>query len=65
MYNYIATYINDLWIYSYSSLKAHFWSLVPGLKVGWMTQAIWVTWVTFFVGQVGLIRTLNYLDATW
>ena len=27
----------------------------PGLKVGWMTRTIWVTWVTFLVGQVGLI----------
>ena len=36
-----------------------------GLKVGWMTQTIWVIWVTFLVGQVGLIHKLNYLDVTW
>ena len=24
-----------------------------------------VTWVTFLVGQVGLIHKLNYLDVTW
>ena len=36
----------------------------PGLKVGWMTRAIWVTWVTFLVGQVGLICKLNCLDVT-
>ena len=35
-----------------------------GLKVGQMTQTIWVTWVTFLVGQVGLIHKLNYLDVT-
>ena len=27
-------------------------------------QTIWVTWVTFLVGQVVLIRKLNYLDVT-
>ena len=37
----------------------------PGLKVGWMTRTIWVTWVTFLLGQVGLIHKLNYLDVTW
>ena len=36
-----------------------------GLKVGRMTRTIWVTWVTFLVGQVGLIHKLNYLDVTW
>ena len=36
----------------------------PGLKVGRMTRTIWVTWVTFLVGQVGLIHKLNYLDVT-
>ena len=30
-----------------------------------MTHTIWVTWVTFLVGQVGLIRKLDYLDVTW
>ena len=25
---------------------------------------MWVTWITFLMGQVGLIRKLNYLDAT-
>ena len=29
-----------------------------------MTRTIWVTWVTFLVGQVGLICKLNYLDIT-
>ena len=29
-----------------------------------MTRTIWVTWVTFLVGQVGLICKLNYLDGT-
>ena len=38
---------------------------VSGLKVGRMTRAIWVTWVTFLEGQVGLVRKLNYLDVTW
>ena len=32
-----------------------------GLKVGWMTRTIRVT---FLVGQVGLIHKLNYLDVT-
>ena len=36
----------------------------PGLKVGRMTRTIWVTWVNFLVGQVGLIHKLNYLDVT-
>ena len=36
----------------------------PGLKVGWMTQTTWVTWVTFLEGQKGLIHKLNYLDVT-
>ena len=35
-----------------------------GLKVGQMTRTIWVTWVTFLVDQVGLIRKLNLLDVT-
>ena len=35
-----------------------------GLKVGRMTRTIWVTRVTFLMGQVGLIRKLNYLDVT-
>ena len=35
--------------------------LEPGLKVGWMTRTIWVT---FLEGQVGLICKLNYLDLT-
>ena len=34
------------------------------LKVGQMTRTIWVTWVTFLVGQVGLTCKLNYLDVT-
>ena len=34
----------------------------PGLKVGQMTQIIWVT---FLGGQVGLIHNLSYLDVTW
>ena len=33
----------------------------PGLKVGRMTRTMWVT---FLMGQVGLIRKLNYLDVT-
>ena len=37
---------------------------MPGLKVGQMIQTIWVTYVTFLVGQVGLICKLNYLDVT-
>ena len=35
-----------------------------GLKVGYITQTIWVTWVTFLEGQMGLICKLNYLDIT-
>ena len=35
-----------------------------GLKVSRVTRTIWVTWVTFFVDQVGLIRKLNLLDVT-
>ena len=35
-----------------------------GLKVGRMTQMTWVTWVTVLMGQVGLIRKLNYVDVT-
>ena len=38
--------------------------LQPGLKVGRMTRTMWVTWVTFLMGQVGLIHKLNYLDVT-
>ena len=30
---------------------------VPGLKMGQMTQTIWVTWVTFLEDQVGLPQT--------
>ena len=45
-------------------LSDHTNQIAPGLKVGRMTQTIWVTWVTFLVGQVGLIRKLNYLDVT-
>ena len=37
---------------------------IAGLKVGKITQTVWVTWVTFFEGQVGLIRKLNCLDLT-
>ena len=37
---------------------------ISGLKVGRMTRTIWVTWVTFLVGQMGLIHKLNYLDVT-
>ena len=39
-------------------------NLLAGLKVGQMTRTIWVTWVTFLVGQAGLICKLNYLDVT-
>ena len=39
--------------------------MTAGLKVGRMTQTMWVTWVTFLMGQVGLIHKLNYLDVTW
>ena len=38
--------------------------LKAGLKVGQMTKTIWVTWVTFLVGQVGLICKPYYLDVT-
>ena len=34
---------------------------IAGLKVGWMTRTMWVT---FLMGQVGLIHKLNYLDVT-
>ena len=34
-----------------------------GLKVGWMTWAVWVAG-SLFVGQVGLICKLNCLDVT-
>ena len=50
---------------------ATYWSFLfkscsmSGLKVGQMTWTIWVTWVAFLVGQVGLICKLNYLDVTW
>ena len=37
---------------------------MSGLKVGRMTRTIWVIWVTFLEGQVGLICKLNYLDVT-
>ena len=37
---------------------------LAGLKVGRMTRTMWVTWVTFLKGQVGLIHKLNYLDVT-
>ena len=40
------------------------YSYVAGLKVGQMTQTIRVTWVTFLVGQVGIIRKIIYLDVT-
>ena len=36
-----------------------------GLKVNWMTQKIWVIWITSLVGQVGFINKLSYLDVTW
>ena len=43
--------------------KINLLGLLSGLKVGWMTRTIWVTWrVTFLEGQVGLIHKLNYLD---
>ena len=29
-----------------------------------VTRTIWVTWVTFLEGQVGIIRKLNYLNVT-
>ena len=38
---------------------ARWYRLRAGLKVGHMT---WTIWVSFLVGQVGLIRKLNYLD---
>ena len=37
---------------------------IPGLKVGRMIRTIWVTWVTFLLGQMDLIHKLNYLDVT-
>ena len=58
-YKHVAKYIAIP--YSYSIL----YIFTSGLKVGWMTQTIWVTWVTFLVGQVGLIRKINYLDVMW
>ena len=51
----------------YTFLQVTSWVLSKfstGLKVGRMTRTIWVTWVTFLVGQVGLIHKLNYLDVT-
>ena len=33
-------------------------------SIGQMTQTIWVTWVTYFVGLVDLIRKTNHLDMT-
>ena len=50
--------INTLQIHTYDTYIL--WN--TGLKVGRMTQTIWVTWVTFLVG---LICKLNYLDTTW
>ena len=49
----VSIYVAIVIVYSYT-----------GLKVGWMTRTMWVTWVTFLMGQVGLIRKLNYLDVT-
>ena len=53
-----------IWTYASGRGKqfAHIYN--SGLKVGWMTRTIWVTWVTYLVGQVGLIHKLNYLDVT-
>ena len=28
-------------------------SIISGLKAGWITETIWVTWVTFFGGSSG------------
>ena len=39
-------------------------TLAPGLKVGRMTQTIWITWVAFLAGLSGLIRKLNDPDVT-
>ena len=49
--------------------KTHFKYFVAGLfrsglKVGRMTRTVHM-WVTFLMGQVGLIYKLNYLDVTW
>ena len=29
---------------------------VSGLKVGQMTRTMWITWVTFLMGRVGIIH---------
>ena len=36
------------------------------MESGWMTRPIWVTWITFFLVQAGLMHpdTLYYLDVT-
>ena len=47
------------------NIKCKYPSLISGLKVGQVTRTIWVTWVTFLEGQVGLICKLTYLDVTW
>ena len=67
-YYYFNIYLNDLTptfimhqITRNGFLKV---SLTPGLKVDLMTRTIWVTSVTFLVGQMGLICKLNYLDVT-
>ena len=44
--------------------QVYSWQCVSGLKMGQMTWTIRVTWVTFLVGQVGLICKLNCLDVT-
>ena len=51
------------------SIMSKFWSIIDsslvhtsGLKPG---QVIWVTRVTFHLGQAGLIQFIKYLGLTW
>ena len=37
-------------------------SIISGLKVVQMIRTMWVTWVTFLMDQVGLIRKLAKLS---
>ena len=78
--NKVRLYADDTILYSYiysmhmnaanykriltPSCSGHTSGKSAGLKVGRMTQTMWVTWVTFLMGQVGLIRKLNFLDVT-
>ena len=46
-----------------NGIMSHLIITRSGLKVGWMTWAVWVAG-SLFVGQAGLICKLNCLDVT-